>query len=125
MFTPLKIISDWTTRIELNGKSLDFSQYYDIKTPKGKLFTGCKIIANINHHPGMGGMDRSHTTIIPTFKADDLIIQLQSGFLMQINEQVTKKKYIEKMEKIKQTKLQRLSKEKDEIDKKINYLKNK
>jgi len=118
-YQELQVISDWTTRIELGGKPLDFNKYYDIKTPKGQSYEGCRVYSSTHHHRGMGGMSEDSTEIIPFFEAGGLEAKLQGGFLMRVNERVTAQKHAERAEKERKEKLQRLYKKRDELNMEI------
>lgn len=119
-YQKLQIIDDWTTRIKLGSKPLDFDKYYDIKTLKGQSFEGCRVYSSTHHYSGTGGMDESSTTITPFFEAGGLEAKLQSGFLMRVNQKVTSQKHAEKTEKERKKKLQRLYQERDELNREIN-----
>ena len=121
-YQKLQVISDWTTRIELGGKPLDFNKYYDIKTPKGRSFEGCRVYSSTHHTEGYGGMSEDSTIIIPFFEADGLEAILQSGFLMRVNEKVTSKKHAKKSKKERRDKIQRLYEERNELDREITEL---
>jgi len=121
-YLELQVISDWTTRIELGGKPLDFDKYYDVKTKAGHSFEGCRVYSDVSHYQGMGGMDESHTTITPFFEAQGLEMKLKSGYLMRVNEDVTGMKKAEKKLERKRAELEELYKQRDEANEKISEL---
>jgi hypothetical protein len=103
-------------------QKLDFSKYYDIRTQDGQVFEGSRVYCHTSESRGMGGMSESSSFSIGFFQAGSLEATLNSGFLMKVNEKVTRQMQARKKEKERKEKLQRLSEQRKELNKQIREL---
>ncbi len=101
---------------------LNFSKYYDIKTPDGQVFEGSKVYCHTSHTRGSGGMSESSSSSTGFFQAGSLEATLNSGFLMRVNERVTEQMQAKRREEERKEKLQRLYKQRSELDEQIKGL---
>jgi len=120
----LEIDNDWRTTFLLNGKSLDFDKFYDVKLPNGQVCKACRVYKETSNHEGRGGMDESYSTSYGFFAAKELgvDVRLISGLLMKVNRIVTVSENKKKAARLKQQKLGALRSKRDSLDKEISDL---
>ncbi len=104
---------------------LDFGKCYDIKTLDGQVFEGSRVYCRTHRHQGSGGMSEDSSSSIGFFQAGGLEAVLDSGFLMRVNEGVTKQMQTKKKEGERKEKLERLYEERKILDNQIKELESK
>lgn len=102
--------------------TLDKEAWYDIMSPDGKEFVGCRINIITHSHQGRGGMDESSSSSQAFFETDGLTIELKSGYLMRVNEIVTARQKKMARQKEIDKKLGKLCRDKKKIDDEIAKL---
>jgi hypothetical protein len=101
---------------------VDFSKCYDIKTEDGQVFEGSRVYCHTSRHEGSGGMDESSSSSIGFFQAGTLEAILNSGFLMRVNEEATRRMQAQKDRKDRKEKLQGLYEQRKELNEEIKKL---
>jgi len=112
---PLKSLGDYD-----KYPQIDFNKCYDIITHEKQYFNGCNLRYDLCH-VSMGVMG-SVTSINGFFQAGSLEATLKSGFLMKVNDKVTKQMQAKKREEERKEKLERLYEKRSELDKQIKGL---
>jgi len=100
-----------------NYERIDFDSRYDIKTPDGEVFEGCKIYFRYVH----SGSEHGELCPVPRFVHKSLDGKLTEAFLVRMNAKSVEKKAREE-EKEKRRKLRELYQDRRDLDRGIKKL---